>query len=105
MGSLQLFEVGCDGNDWSMRVGVFGLSDHPSNVRPVDLRQLILKEDDVKLDLAHRVSNSFRSVGHRDGPAPELLEQLLHDHARHRMIFTNQNVQRSKSRPSVECNL
>lgn len=69
MRRLQFLQIRRDSYDRGVRIGILGLSYHAGHVGSVDLWKSVFKEDDVKLDLAHRISHCFRSVSHGNGAA------------------------------------
>ena len=74
MRGLKLFQVSRDCDQRCMRIRIFGLTNHSSDVGADDLWKPELHEDDVEFDLAHGVSNSFGTGSGRDGSAAQLFQ-------------------------------
>jgi hypothetical protein len=76
-----------------MSVGTASLPHHPGKVGPVDLRELELGHDNVKLDFTESISHGLGTIGDSYGSTTELFEEALHNETRDGVILTNQNVQ------------
>jgi hypothetical protein len=76
-----------------MSVGAARLPYHSSKINPVDLGKSIFSHDYIELNFTESVSDSFRAIRNRNGPAAKFFEQAFHDQPRDRMVFTNEHVQ------------
>ena len=105
MGLRKVFQVTSHSDYGRMSVGTAGLAHHPREISTIDLRQLVLCHDDIKLYLTKSISCGLSAVGDSDRAAAQFFEEAFHDQSRDRVVFTNENIQRAEKWPVLEVEL
>ena len=90
----EIFQIPRHGNNRRLSVGSSCFANHPRKVRPIQLRQLKLGHDYIKLDFTQRVTHGLASVHCCDLPTMQFLKQSFHDDSRNRMVLADQHIQR-----------
>lgn len=96
MGLGEILQVTSHRDDGGMSVGATSLPHHARKIGTIDLRELKLRHDNVKLHFTQCISHSFSAICNRDSSATKLFEQALHDETRHRVVFADKNIQRAE---------